>query len=367
MIDYFLTQASLPEFNEYVEEIKSIWDNHWVTTMGPKHEMFERHISEYMNAGDATLFVNGHNALEAVIAAYELKGEIITTPFSFISTTHAIVRNGIKPVFCDIKENDFNIDVDKIEELITSKTSAIVPVHMFGTPCEVERIEEIANKYNLKVIYDAAHAFGVEINGVNIAAYGDASIFSFHASKVFNCIEGGCVICKHKDISTYLRKYRNFGNSPSGCEVIGTNGKMNEFMAAMGLCNLRHIDTSIEKRRCIYERYLEKIGDVSGITIPEVSVNIKRNYAYLPIVIPAQIRDRVFEDLNKDGIQALRHFYPIIPKQPCYRDFFAFNVDSIAEKISKEILLLPLYENLSLEEVDYISNLTLEKIQCYNI
>lgn len=358
MKQIFLTQASLPDLEEYIEEIRNIWNTHWVTSMGPKHNLLEKKIEDYLGINGVTLFTNGHNALEAILNAFELKGEVITTPFSFISTTHAIVRNGLMPVFCDITEHDFNIDADKIERLITDKTSAILATHIFGTPCNVEKIEEIAKKYNLKVIYDAAHAFGVKYKGKGIAAYGDASIFSFHASKVFNSLEGGCVVCSDRVVNDYLMKYRNFGNTNGYTEIIGTNAKMNEFSAAMGLCNLRHIDTSIGKRKKLFEYYCEELKVVSGVMLPEKSESFARNYSYFPIRIDSTLlpgkRDDIFIKMNNWGIQVLRHFYPIVPEQPCYKDMF-FNVYTpIAKKISEEILLLPLYEKLQIEEAEYI-------------
>lgn len=354
----FLTQASLPDLEEYIEEIRNIWETHWVTSMGPKHNLLEQKIEDYFCARKVTLFTNGHNALEAIISAYDLKGEVITTPFSFVSTTHAIVRNGLTPVFCDINESDFNIDANKIEKLITNKTSAIVATHTFGNPCNVIKIDEIAKKHNLKVIYDAAHAFGVRYKEKSIAAYGDASIFSFHASKVFNSLEGGCVVCDNKLVNEYLVKYRNFGIKNGYAEIIGTNAKMNEFSAAMGLCNLRHIEASINKRKNLFEYYCDKLECISRIIIPGKSELFERNYAYFPIRIDSNFlqgkRDEVFIKLNDLGIQVLRHFYPIITEQLCYKNMFLNVYTPVAKRISEEILLLPLHEGLSIGDVEYI-------------
>lgn len=358
MKQIFLTQASLPDYDEYIEEIRSIWDTHWVTSMGPKHNLLEQKIEKYLDVEGVTLFTNGHNALEAIINAFKLKGEVITTPFSFISTTHAIVRNGLTPVFCDINEDDYNINAEKIEKLINDKTSAIIATHTFGIPCNIRKIDEIAKKHKLIVIYDAAHAFGVKYDGKSIAHYGDASIFSFHASKVFNSIEGGCVVCRYYAINAYLRKYRNFGNINDHSEIIGTNAKMHEFSAAMGLCNLRRLDASINKRKEIFDYYFDELSSIQGIELPRIKETCERNYAYFPMKINAAIfpnkRNEIFAILNALGIQVLRHFYPIIPEQPCYKDLFFNSYTPVAKKVSEEILLLPLHEGLMLDDAKYI-------------
>lgn len=240
-----VTRSSMPSFEEYIEEIKSLWDSHWLTNMGAKHKQLQAELEAYMSTPHAILYTNGHLALENVIAALDLPSgsEVITTPFTFVSTTHAIVRNGLVPVFCDINETDYTIDVSKIEALITDKTSAIIPVHVYGNLCDTETIEKIAKKHNLKVIYDAAHAFGVSKNGVNSANFGDASMFSFHATKVFNTIEGGAVTFSDDRLVQILNDRKNFGiRGPESVEYIGGNAKMNEFQAAMGICNLRHVN-----------------------------------------------------------------------------------------------------------------------------
>lgn len=354
----FLTRSSLPLFEEYVDEIKSMWDTHWITTMGPKHNQFEEKLQAYLEADNVSVFVNGHNALELIIQAMELTGEVITTPYSFISTTHAIFRNGLTPVFCDINEDDYTIDVNKIEGLITEKTSAIIPVHVYGNICDIERIHSIAKKHGLKVIYDAAHCFGEKYKGESVASFGDASIYSFHASKVFNSIEGGCVAYTDPCIKEKLFALRNFGISGGSAEYIGTNAKMNEFVAAMGICNLRHIDQAIEKRRKLYLAYLDLLSDLPGIIFNYEDKDLIRNYSYFPIRISSKVypgkRDQIYKDLNQKGIQALCNFFPIIPKHPCYQNLKTWESTPIAEQVSKEILLLPLYEDLLLEQVEYI-------------
>ncbi|NLW47623.1 MAG: aminotransferase class I/II-fold pyridoxal phosphate-dependent enzyme, partial [Firmicutes bacterium] len=251
-----VTRSSMPDFEEYIEEIKELWDSHWLTNMGVKHKQLESSLLKYLDTPNITLFTNGHLALECIIAALNLTGEVITTPFTFASTTHAIVRNGLRPVFCDINSFDYTIDVDRLESLITDKTSAIIPVHVYGNICNVTEIEKIAKKHNLKVIYDAAHAFGVRLNGKNVANFGDAAMFSFHATKVFNTIEGGAATYQDDHLSKTLYDIKNFGiTDPESVEYVGGNAKMNEFQAAMGLCNLRHIDAEIEKRKKVIERY----------------------------------------------------------------------------------------------------------------
>ena len=265
-----VTRSSMPLYEEFCEEIKELWDSHWLTNMGKKHKQLQAELEEYLHTPHLTLYTNGHLALENIIIAMNLPkgGEIITTPFTFASTTHAIVRCGYTPVFCDINDVDYTIDVDKIESLITDKTVAIIPVHVYGNVCNVEKIDEIAKKHNIKVIYDAAHAFGVEYNGVNSANFGDASMFSFHATKVFNTIEGGAVTYSDDSLVQVLNDIKNFGiRGPESVAYVGGNAKMNEFQAAMGICNLRHIDREIEKRKKVVEYYRSKLGGIDGIKL----------------------------------------------------------------------------------------------------
>lgn len=354
----FLTRAYLPDMMEYIDEIKELWETHWITSMGKKHNEFEKALEEYLEAPNVSVFTNGHNALELTIKAMGLKGEVITTPYTFVSTIHAIVRNGLHPVFCDIKEDDFTIDTEQIEKYITENTSAIIAVHVYGNPCDVVKIDSIAQKYNLKVIYDAAHAFGERYNDKNIATYGDASIFSFHASKVFNSIEGGCAVYSDIDLKDKFYKLRNFGIAGQDVEYIGTNAKMNEFVAAMGLCNLRHIDEVINQRKKNVEHYIKCLKKIDGIhlMIDTNEDNIRKNYAYFPILVKGELKDRdkLCEILNSKGIQALRNFFPIITKNSCYREYYDEFNTPVAEKLSERILLLPLYAELKFEQIEYI-------------
>jgi len=356
-----VTQSSLPPFDEYVEEIRSIWDSTWLTNMGPKHNQLEQKLCEYLDVPYVSLFTNGHTALEIAIQAFQLKGEVITTPYSFASTTHAIVRNGLTPVFCDIRKDDYTIDAEKIEELITEKTSAIVPVHVYGNVCDVEKIQRIANKYDLKVIYDAAHAFGVTVNGQGVGTFGDVAMFSFHATKVFHTIEGGAVAFKNIALLEKLKQLKNFGIvSQEQVDFVAGNAKMNEFQAAMGLCNLRHIDEEIAKRQAVVERYRENLSDKKGITLCVPQKNVKTNYAYFPVLFEnyKYNRDQVAARLAEQNIFARKYFYPAINEFACYKGKYRGETP-IARLIAQNILTLPLYADLTLGDVDRICNIIL--------
>ena len=247
-----VTRSSMPDFDEYIEEIKDLWESHWLTNMGVKHKKLQLELEKLLGVRHVILYTNGHLALEGAWEALHLPigGEVITTPFTFASTTHAIVRSGLVPVFCDVKEEDYTMDPSKIESLINDKTVAICPVHVYGNLCDVEAIERIAKKHNLKVVYDAAHAFGVKYKGISSANFGDISMFSFHATKVFNTIEGGCLCFNDDKLVDILNDLKNFGiHSPESTVYIGGNAKMNEFQAAMGLCNLKHLDKERERSR----------------------------------------------------------------------------------------------------------------------
>lgn len=360
-----VTRSSMPNFEEYCNEIKELWETHWLTNMGVKHKELEKTLLEYLKTSNITLFTNGHLALECVIAAFNFsKGsEVITTPFTFASTTHAIVRNGLTPVFCDINLEDFTIDTDKIESLITDKTCAIIPVHVYGNLCDVEKIEKIAKKYNLKVIYDAAHAFGVEKNGIGVANFGDASMFSFHATKVFNTIEGGAVTYKDEKLNKILYDIKNFGiTGPESVEYIGGNAKMNEFQASMGICNLRHVDKEIEKRKKVVERYREKLQNIEGIKIIHTPEGIKENYAYFPVIFDnyKYTRDEIFEKLGEENIIARKYFYPLVNNFDCYKDKYSSKDTPVAKYMADRVLTLPLYADLELEIVDKICDIILK-------
>lgn len=358
----YTTRPSLPPVDEYIKRIKDIWESKWLTNIGEQHNEFERKLKEYLGVENVALFVNGHMALEMAIQAMGLSGEVITTPYTFISTTHAIVRNGLKPVFCDIEEGSYTIDADKLEDLITDKTSAIIPVHVYGNICNVEKIEEIAKRHNLKVIYDAAHAFGVEYKGKSIAEYGDASMFSFHATKVFHSIEGGAVVYKEKELGRRLYNLKNFGiRSEEIIEEIGANAKMNEFQAAMGICNLAYIDESIKKRKDIVSYYYKCLNGCKGIRLNREQIDVKRNYAYMPIlVIPEKYgmsRDQLYETLKANNIYARKYFYPLVTKAECYSELYGRVNVPIAESVADNILTLPLYTDMTYEDVDRVCDI----------
>ena len=354
-----VTRSSLPPISEYMEEIKGLWDTHWITNMGEKHEKLRRQLTEYLGVKNMDLLVNGHMALELSMQAMNLKGEVITTPFTFASTTHAIVRNGLEPVFCDITADDFTIDASKIESLITDRTSAIVPVHVYGNICNVEEIDRIAQKYDLKVIYDAAHAFGTTYKGQGVGTFGDASCYSFHATKVFNTIEGGAVCYKDRDFGLNLYRLKNFGiRGPEKIDAVGANAKMNEFCAAMGICNLRHIDEMIEKRKQLVQRYRENLECIEGICLNTVQKEVQSNYAYFPVVFEEKkygaSRNEVFKALWENGIRARKYFYPLTSMYDCFHGKYEAENTPVALYISKRVLTLPLYPELSMEEVDHI-------------
>lgn len=327
--------------------------------MGEKHEKLRRQLTEYLGVKNMDLLVNGHMALELSMQAMNLKGEVITTPFTFASTTHAIVRNGLEPVFCDITADDFTIDASKIESLITDRTSAIVPVHVYGNICNVEEIDRIAQKYDLKVIYDAAHAFGTTYKGQGVGTFGDASCYSFHATKVFNTIEGGAVCYKDRDFGLNLYRLKNFGiRGPEKIDAVGANAKMNEFCAAMGICNLRHIDEMIEKRKQLVQRYRENLECIEGICLNTVQKEVQSNYAYFPVVFEEKkygaSRNEVFKALWENGIMARKYFYPLTSMYDCFHGKYEAENTPVALYISKRVLTLPLYPELSMEEVDHI-------------
>jgi len=360
-----VTSSSMPPFEEYVDEIKELWQSRWLTNSGIKHQDLEKKLKSYFSCENIKFFSNGHLALEAILNTMQLKGEIITTPFTYASTTQAIVRTGSIPVFCDVEPEYYTMDVGKIEALITEKTVAILPVHVYGNICNYKEIEKLASKYNLKVIYDAAHAFGVTTNDMSVANVGDASMFSFHATKVFHTIEGGCITFKDEELSNKLDAWKMFGmQGKEDAEYIGTNAKMTEFQAAMGLCNLRHVEDEINKRKKIVQRYRSNLSSINGITLCKEQNAVKSNYSYLPVVFEKNLfgkdRNEVIELLGKHNIFARKYFYPLTSQFSVYQDLFMIQKTPIAEEISKKILTLPLYADLELDDVDRICELILK-------
>lgn len=364
--DIPLMRSSIPLFKEYVDEIRDIWESHWLTNNGIKHKQLETLLKKYLNVPNITLFANGHLALEAAFELFDFPSgsEVITTPFTFASTTHAIVRSNLKPVFCDIDEINYTIDVDLIESLITSKTVAILPVHVYGNICNVEIIDEIAKKYNLKVIYDAAHAFGIEYNGKSIGGFGDVSMFSFHATKVFNTIEGGALCYRNNMYEQKLNNIKDFGIIRNDVVYSGGNAKMNEFEAAMGICNIKHIDNEITKRRELVYLYRKRLSGIKGIRICPDQENVVQNYSYMPIVFDKYkySRDEIHSILAENRIESRKYFYPVINDYKCYEDVpYIKDADiPVARFISENILTLPLYGELSVENVNKICDLILK-------
>ena len=360
-----VTRSSMPEIDEYMNEITSMWDSHWLTNMGPKHKELQSDLCEYLGVNHIDLLTNGHMALELTLQAMNLQGEVITTPFTFASTTHAIVRNSLTPVFCDIDPETYCMDTNKIEKLITDQTCAIMPVHVYGNVCDLEEIERIAHKYELKVIYDAAHSFGETYKGKGIGSFGDASCFSFHATKVYNSIEGGAVCYKNKQLGTKLYELKNFGiHGPEVISAVGANAKMNEFCAAMGLCNLRHVDEEIEKRKKVVEHYRKRLGGIEGIKLNVIQKDVKSNYAYFPVIFEEKMfgasRAEVFDKLADSGIYARKYFYPLTNTFECFQGKYDVTQTPVALHISKRVLTLPLYADLSLNDVDRICDIILE-------
>jgi len=359
-----VTRSSMPSFEEYCEEIKELWDTHWLTNMGTKHKQLQAQLEDYLDIPHVALYTNGHLALENIIAAMELPagGEVITTPFTFVSTTHAIVRNGLVPVFCDIDPTDYTMDVSKLEALITDKTVAIVPVHVYGNLCRVDEIDAIAKKHGLKVIYDAAHAFGVRYKGVGVANFGDASMFSFHATKVYNTIEGGAVCFSDDKLVQVLNDMKNFGiRGPEACAYIGGNAKMSEFQAAMGICNLRHLDDEIQKRKAVVTQYRERLSGIPGIILCPDQPEVTPNYAYFPVVFDGYkyTRDQVFAKLKEQNIVARKYFYPLTNDLECYASLPTAGASKtpVAQHIADRVLTLPLYADLTPADVDRICDL----------
>lgn len=355
-------RSSMPPFEEYIESIKPLWESAWLTNMGKNHEKLAEELCRYLNVRNVSLFVNGHMALEMVLQAIELKGEVITTPFTFASTTHAIVRNSLEPVFCDIDPDNFTMDASKIESLITPRTCAILPVHVYGCMCDVEAIEKVAKKHSLKVIYDAAHAFGVEYKGRGAGSFGDASMFSFHATKVFHTIEGGAITTSDDTLMDKLRKLKDFGiRNEEVVDGIGANAKMNEFCAVMGLCNLRYVDGEIEKRRIVVERYRQNLEGVAGIRYIKPQKDVKSNYAYFPVIVDKNAygmdRNELKDVLRQHDINTRKYFYPLTSDMDCYRGRFDISLTPVAKDAADNVLTLPMSASLTVEDVDRICDI----------
>ncbi len=352
----------MPGFDEYCEEIRDLWDSRWLTNKGAKHEKLREDLKRYLGISGVSLFANGHLALEAAISAFEFApgSEVITTPFTFVSTVNAIKRCGLKPVFCDIDRSTYTLDPSKLDALITERTCAVLPVHVYGNICDTEEIDRIAKKHGLKVIYDAAHAFGVICNGKGVASFGDASMFSFHATKVFHTVEGGAVCYSDSELANKFGVIKNFGLNPKGdCVYTGGNAKMSEFHAAMGICNLRHIDSEIAKRKTAAERYRYRLSGKDGIILSPISDRATSNYAYMPVVFDGFTaeRDQIRDKLKECSVLARKYFYPAVNEMCIYAE--DSEKTPVAHDIASKVLCLPLYADLDTAAVDEICDIIL--------
>ncbi len=368
----WVTRSSMPSYEEFIEKIRPLWETRWLTNMGTYHKELEVQLKAYLGVPCLSLMVNGHMALEMAIQAMNFPegSEVITTPFTFVSTTHAIVRNRLTPVFCDINPDDYTIDADQIEGLITSDTVAIVPVHVYGNICDVEKIEKIAGRYGLKVIYDSCHAFGETYGGRGIGCYGDASVFSFHATKVFHTIEGGAVTFSDEALYKKLYNLKNFGIQGEELVVgVGANAKMNEFAAVMGLCNLPEVEKNILLRKERAETYLEMFQGVRGLQLPDFHrKDVKQNYGYFPVLCPDRnIRDQVYNNLRQQNIYSRKYFYPLTSRAACFAEKYANLPLHIAERISETVLVLPLYPELEYEDMERVVHIVRKTIDAEGV
>lgn len=361
----FVTRSSMPLWEDYINEIRPAFENRYLTNLGPVHQKLQRQLEEYLAVPHISLFTNGHLALENAIQALGLRdsgGEVITTPFTFVSTVNAIVRSGLTPVFCDIREEDYTLDPEKMEALISEKTVAVLPVHVYGNVCQAERIQEIADRHGLKVIYDAAHAFGVTCGGTGVANFGDASMFSFHATKVFHTVEGGAVAFRNADYVKKLDELKNFGLQGEDVPEAGGNAKMDEFRAAMGVCNLRRIEECIARRGEAAARYRERLSGVPGLRLNRGRKDATENFAYFPVLFDPETfgksRDQVASELAAHDIFARKYFYPAVNEMSCYRTRFPGETP-VAHRVSEQVLCLPMFEELGIQDVDRICAIVL--------
>jgi len=357
----YVTRPVLPPLEEFTEYLKQIWENKILTNQGPFHEQFERELAGYLGVKYLSLFTNGTLALVTALQTLRITGEVITTPFSFVATTHSLWWNNIKPVFADIEPECYNLDPDRAEAAITPQTTAIMPVHVYGNPCKLERFQQIADTYGLKLIYDAAHAFGIKVNGRSILNFGDLSVMSFHATKVFNTFEGGAIICHDEATKRRIDNLKNFGFVNETTVVIpGINAKMNEFQAAMGLLQLKYVDEAIRKRGEIAKSYREGLRDVEGIICLNDMEGVEHCNPYFPVLIDrdkyGKTRDHVYELLKEHNIYGRRYFYPLISRFPTYRGLESAQPGRmpIAERVSDQILCLPIYPDLQFEAIERI-------------
>lgn len=359
----FVTQPYLPPLEEFIPYLEGIWERKILTNSGPLHEQLEAGLCDFLGVKHISLFTNGTIALVTALQALRVTGEVITTPYSFVATSHSLVWNGIKPVFVDIDPKTLNLDPGKIEAAITPQTTAIMPVHCYGHPCDVESIQRIADNYNLKVIYDAAHAFGVADKGGSILRHGDLSVLSFHATKVFNTFEGGAIICPDEKTKVRIDQLKNFGHVGEVTVVApGINGKMSEVNAAFGLLQLKYVDGAIARRQRIDDAYRQNLANVKGVRLLEGSGEAVANFAYFPILIENEYpisRDQLYQNLKDAGINPRRYFYPLISDFPMYRGLPSASPSNlaVAGAAAKKVLCLPIYPDLGMDTVAQISTI----------
>ena len=353
-----VTRTELPPINEYVKYLKKIWRLHWITNNGELVQKLEKKLEEYLKVKHLLLVTNGTLALQLAFKSLDLTGDVITTPFTFAATTNALLWERITPVFADIDSETYNLDPQDVEKKITKKTCAILAVHVYGNPCDVERLQGIADKYNLKLIYDAAHAFGVDYRKKSILNYGDISILSFHATKIFSTAEGGAMIVKDDKLYEKLKLLRNFGiKSEEEVVLAGINAKMNELQASLGLCNLKYINLKIQRSRRLYERYMKLLQNNLQLKFQKI-VSSKHNYCYMPILFKNQkTRDLVYEKLIKNNIKPRKYFYPLTPNFEYFKKFYIKDDFKNAADISRRVLCLPIYPSLQITQVDKIAGI----------
>lgn len=358
-----VTQPFLPDLNEFIPYLEKIWENRWLTNNGPFHQQLEAALCEYLGVEHVSLFNNATIALITALQALRISGEVITTPYSFVATSHSIMWNGLEPVFVDIDPTTFNIDPTKIEAAITPRTTAIMPVHCYSNPCDVEAIQKIADNYGLKVIYDAAHAFGVNYKGESLLKWGDLSILSFHATKVFNTFEGGAIISPDAKTKQRIDRLKNFGIADElTVTAPGINGKMSEINAAFGLVQLKHIDQAMAQRQAVDERYRAELAGVTGITLYQHDAHANSNFSYFPILVEAEYplcRDELYDKLKAHGVLSRRYFYPLISNMPMYRGQKSAATTYLpqANASAEKVLCLPIYNELTKTEQHQIIQL----------
>lgn len=364
----YVTQPSLPALDDFLPYLEKIWKEKWLTNNGRFHQDFEKALADYLGVKYVSLFCNGTCALQVGLQTLRITGEVITTPFTFAATTHSIHWNACTPVFCDIDPVTFNLDPEKVESLITPKTTAIMPVHVFGNPCDVIKLKSIADLHDLKLFYDAAHAFGVKKDGDSILNFGDLSMLSFHATKIFNTFEGGALITNEKSLKERIDFLKNFGFADETTVVApGINGKMDEFHAALGLLQLKKIDGEIKKSKNIVQIYRERLSEHDGITLMPKMPDIEYNYSYFPVLVDDEkyglSRDELYNVLRNNNIFARRYFYPLASNFPIYKNLPSSSTDNlpVATRIAEQVLCLPIYADLAVQDINKTVDIIIRK------